>query len=44
MYPIKREDGSYVRSDDNACVIINDSGEPKSTRVFGPVFRELKAK
>ncbi|MDD2566195.1 MAG: 50S ribosomal protein L14 [Candidatus Gracilibacteria bacterium] len=44
MYPIRREDGSYVKSDDNACVIINDNGEPKSTRVFGPVFRELKAK
>lgn len=44
MYPIRREDGSYVRSDDNACVIINDNWEPKSTRVFGPVFRELKAK
>ncbi len=43
-YPVKRDDGSYVRSDDNACVIVNDSGEPKSTRVFGPVFRELKAK
>lgn len=44
LYPIKREDWSYVRSDDNACVIINDNGEPKSTRVFWPVFRELKAK
>ena len=43
-YPIKREDGSYIRSDDNAVVIINDSGEPKATRVFGPVFRELKQK
>ncbi|EKE28235.1 MAG: 50S ribosomal protein L14 [uncultured bacterium (gcode 4)] len=43
-YPVKRADGSYIRSDDNACVIINDSGEPKSTRVFGPVFRELKLK
>ena len=44
MYPVRREDGSYVKSDDNACVIINDSGEPKATRVFGPVFRELKLK
>ncbi|EKE30093.1 MAG: hypothetical protein ACD_2C00046G0005 [uncultured bacterium (gcode 4)] len=43
-YPVMRPDGSYIRSDDNACVIINDSGEPKSTRVFGPVFRELKQK
>ena len=43
-FPIKREDGTYIRSDDNACVIINDSNEPKGTRVFGPVFRELKIK
>jgi len=42
--PIRREDGSYVSSSDNACVIINDSGEPKGSRVFGPVFRELKTK
>ncbi|OIP51789.1 50S ribosomal protein L14 [Candidatus Gracilibacteria bacterium CG2_30_37_12] len=41
---IRREDGTYVRSDDNGCVIINDNNEPKGTRVFGPVFRELKAK
>ncbi len=41
---IGRPDGTYVRSDDNACVIINDDGEPKGTRVFGPVFRELRAK
>lgn len=41
---IRREDGSYVSSSDNACVIVNDSGEPKATRVFGPVFRELKNK
>lgn len=44
MYPVRRDDWSYVRSDDNACVIVNDSWEPKATRVFGPVFRELKAK
>jgi len=43
-FSLKREDGTYVRSDDNACVIINDSNEPKGTRVFGPVFRELKTK
>lgn len=43
-FSLRREDGTYVRSDDNACVIINDSNEPKGTRVFGPVFRELKAK
>lgn len=43
-YPVRRPDWSYVRSDDNACVIINESWEPKSTRVFWPVFRELKNK
>lgn len=41
---IRRPDGTFVRSDDNACVIVNDDGEPKGTRVFGPVFRELKNK
>ncbi len=41
---IKRPDGTYVRSDDNACVIIDDKKEPKGTRIFGPVFRELRAK
>ena len=41
---VRRPDGTYVRSDDNACVIIDDNGEPKGTRVFGPVFRELKNK
>jgi large subunit ribosomal protein L14 len=41
---IKRSDGSYVRFDDNACVIIWEDGNPKGTRIFGPVARELKAK
>lgn len=41
---IRRPDGSYVRFDDNACVIIDDSGAPKGTRIFGPVARELKSK
>ena len=41
---VRRDDGTFVRSDDNACVLINDDGEPKGTRVFGPVFRELKTK
>ena len=41
---IGRDDGTYVRSDDNACVIIDDKLEPKGTRIFGPVFRELKAR
>ena len=42
--PVRRADGTYARSDDNACVIIDDKGEPKGTRVFGPVFRELKVR
>lgn len=41
---VRRPDGTYVRSDNNACVIVNEDGEPKGTRVFGPVFRELKNK
>ena len=41
---LRRKDGSYVRFDDNACVIVDDDGNPKSTRIFGPVARELKAK
>lgn len=41
---IKRKDGSYVRFDDNACVLITKEGEPKGTRVFGPVARELREK
>jgi large subunit ribosomal protein L14 len=40
----RRHDGSYVRFDDNACVLIDDKGEPKGTRVFGPVARELREK
>jgi large subunit ribosomal protein L14 len=38
----RRADGSYVRFDDNACVLIDEKGEPKGTRVFGPVARELR--
>ncbi len=41
---LKRKDGSYIRFDDNACVIIGDDGNPKATRIFGPVARELKGK
>jgi large subunit ribosomal protein L14 len=41
---VRRKDGSYLRFDDNACVIIGDDGNPKATRIFGPVARELKAK
>ena len=40
----KRSDGSGIRFDDNACVIIAKDGMPKGTRVFGPVARELRAK
>ena len=38
----KRADGSYIRFDQNAAVIINDEKEPKGTRIFGPVARELR--
>lgn len=41
---IRRNDGSYVRFDDNACVIIDENNNPRGTRIFGPVARELKAK
>ena len=41
---IRRTDGTYIRFDDNAAVIINDAGEPVGTRIFGPVPRELRAK
>ena len=40
----RRPDGSYIRFDENAVVIINDNGEPKATRIFGPVARELREK
>lgn len=42
--PIRRKDGTYIRFDDNAAVIINKEGEPRGTRVFGPVARELREK
>ncbi len=42
--PIKRPDGSSLRFDENAVVIINEDGQPKGTRVFGPIARELRAK
>ncbi|ADE56772.1 MAG: 50S ribosomal protein L14 [Aminobacterium colombiense] len=41
---LRRSDGSYVRFDDNAAVIIDNNGDPKGTRIFGPVGRELRAK
>jgi large subunit ribosomal protein L14 len=40
----RRRDGTYIRFDDNAAVLINDAGEPIGTRVFGPVARELREK
>ena len=40
----RRKDGSYIRFDSNAAVLINDTGEPVGTRVFGPVARELRDK
>lgn len=39
---IRRPDGSYIRFDDNACVLLNASGEIRGTRIFGPVARELR--
>lgn len=41
---IKRKDGSFIRFDDNAAVILKNDGEPKGTRIFGPVARELREK
>ncbi|MCW8896996.1 MAG: 50S ribosomal protein L14 [Flavobacteriales bacterium] len=41
---IRRVDGSYIRFDDNAAVILNDAGEMRGTRIFGPVARELREK
>ena len=40
----RRPDGSYIRFDDNAAVLINDALEPRATRIFGPVGRELREK
>ena len=42
--PIRRADGSYVRFDENAAVIIRDDGNPRGTRIFGPIARELRDK
>ena len=41
---IRRDDGTYIRFDDNAAVIINDQKQPRGTRIFGPVARELREK
>jgi large subunit ribosomal protein L14 len=42
--PLRRPDGSYIRFDDNAAVILSDAQNPKGTRIFGPVARELRDK
>ena len=39
---IRRQDGSYIRFDDNACVLLNNADELRGTRIFGPVARELR--
>ncbi|MCP3659561.1 MAG: 50S ribosomal protein L14 [Bacteroidetes bacterium] len=39
---IRRKDGSYIKFEDNAVVLINDNNEPKGTRIFGPIARELR--
>ena len=41
---LRRKDGSYIRFDDNAVVLLSASGEPRGTRIFGPVARELREK
>lgn len=41
---VRRPDGSYIRFDDNACVLLNNAGEIRGSRIFGPVARELRAK
>ncbi len=41
---VRRKDGSYIRFDDNAVVLLNASNEPRGTRIFGPVARELREK
>ena len=40
----RRADGSYIRFDDNSCVLLNPQNEPRATRIFGPVARELRDK
>ncbi|MCC7297077.1 MAG: 50S ribosomal protein L14 [Bacteroidia bacterium] len=41
---VRRPDGSYIRFDENSCVLLNASDEPRGTRIFGPVARELRDK
>ncbi len=44
VFPTKRGDGTRVRFSDNACVVLDDKNEPRATRIFGPVARELRGK
>ena len=44
LHNVRRKDGSYIRFDDNACVLLDATGEMNGTRVFGPVARELREK
>ena len=41
---VRRPDGSYIRFDENSCVLLNNNDEPRGTRIFGPVARELREK
>jgi large subunit ribosomal protein L14 len=41
---VRRQDGSYIRFDDNAVVLLNNAGEMRGTRIFGPIARELREK
>jgi large subunit ribosomal protein L14 len=41
---VRRQDGTYIRFDENACVLLNATDEPRATRIFGPVARELREK
>jgi large subunit ribosomal protein L14 len=41
---VRRQDGSYIRFDDNACVLLTNTGEMRGSRIFGPVAREVRAK
>ena len=44
MKEVRRPDGSYIRFDENSCVLLNNNDEPRGTRIFGPVARELRDK
>lgn len=44
VYPLRREDGSFIRFDTNSVVLLNNNNEPLGTRIFGPVARELRVK